>query len=435
MWFSAAAGVCDVDGSGHVQKKLADVAPALEKGRFAKLWRGLRAVDPTDQLEVDERHLRFVVVGDKPPGVRLPLALPAPWSGTVDIVPRSDARYCAKASVVLFDKELREATFEGLPVDVTVTLGKKGQAARTVRVPHDGLVFTSSYLAAQVGDHDQMRLYVGDGPPEEDLLEADGADLYLKSLSALDPSIVDDIRAHPSQEAQRVLFAEVAASLKSSLPKWSPEKRIAELQRFDEKAMPPEERPLLHFWKQELGRRSERADYSVHLIIDDAVQSLWIDGVEVFNRKRGMPTGFDMKVPKEAVRAWIVTDQVHDTRAVLQGGEIYSVTSTFVQYVRGGARRECVRVVGALPGVKDIRWREISGTQTPMMGDDETYRPSGASAERAVSVVPGGDARPFPPVPLVYSYTHPGLYKWTLAKDGAVKLELIEDESVCVVKK
>src|SRR5262249_2774247 len=138
----------------------------------------------------------------------------------------------------------------------------------------------------------------------------------------------------------------------------------------------------------------------------DAVQALWLDGVAVFDRAKGTPTGFDVKVPKDAVRAWIVTaDQVHDTRAVLRGGEIYSVTPTFVQPVKGGVRRECVRVGGKLPEGKVIRWREISGTQTPMLGDDETYRPSGASAERAFSVVPGGDARPFPPVPLVYSYT------------------------------
>jgi hypothetical protein len=69
-----------------------------------------------------------------------------------------------------------------------------------------------------------------------------------------------------------------------------------------------------------------------------------------------------------------------------------------------------------------------------MNGPDETYRPSVASAERALTVVPGGDTRPFPPVPLVYSYTHAGLYKWTLAKDGGVRLELVDDTSVCPEK-
>ena len=39
----------------------------------------------------------------------------------------------------------------------------------------------------------------------------------------------------------------------------------------------------------------------------------------------------------------------------------------------------------------------------------------------------------FPPVPLVYSYTHPGLYKWTLQKDGSVKLELVDDPTLCTI--
>jgi hypothetical protein len=200
--------------------------------------------------------------------------------------------------------------------------------------------------------------------------------------------------------------------------------------------MAPEIRPLLHFWKMELGVRTAapKGSQSAHIIIDDAVQALWLDGNEVFDRKKGMPTGFDVRVPAEGVRAWIVTDQVHDTRALLKAGEIYSVTATFVQPVKGGPRRECVRIGGKLPFDKDIRWREISGTQTPMLGDDETYRPSGASAERSFSVVPGGDSRPFPPVPLVYSYTHPGLYKWTLGKDGGVTLDLVDDPGVCLAR-
>jgi hypothetical protein len=37
-------------------------------------------------------------------------------------------------------------------------------------------------------------------------------------------------------------------------------------------------------------------------------------------------------------------------------------------------------------------------------------------------------------VPLVYSYTHAGLYKWTLAKAGGVKLELVDDTTICPEK-
>ncbi len=420
------------------KEPLKAAVPALGKGPFARLFTGLDAVGAQSSLVVDEHHVTFALAGDRAlPTLRVSLALPAPWRGVVDLVPRKvEGAWCSRATAVLFDKDLREATFSGLPVDVSVTIGKRGQAARTFTVKPDAVSLSSDVLSVTLGDAGEMRLYVGDGPPDEEVLEQDGADLYLKSLAALDPGLVDEMRAHPSAQAQRVLFAEVAASLRSELRTWTPERRLKEIQRFDERAMPAELRPLVHFWRTELQPSAQKRDASAHLIVDDAVQSLWVDAVEVFNRKKGTPTGFDLKVPREAVRFWIVTSEqgtpvVHDTRAVLRGGEIYSVTSTFVQHMRGGARRECVRVGGKLPFHKDIRWREISGTHTPMLGDHETYRPSVASAERALSVVPGGDSRPFPPVPLVYSYTHPGLYKWTLAADGGVKLELVDDPKLC----
>jgi hypothetical protein len=410
--------------------------PALDKSRFARLFQNVKALDVESSLDVDERKVKLTLFGDRAPSpLRLPLALPAPWSGTVDIVPRAvEGRWCAPVNATLFDQDLREAAVDGMPVDVSVTVQKKGQPAKTTTIQQDGLVFAPDALVAKAGDSDKLRLYVGDGPPSDDVLAVDGADLYMKSLAALEPAIVDDIRTHPSVEAQRVLFAESAASLRSSLPSWRPEKRLAEVARFDENSMPVELKPLLHFWRTEFSVRKTwpKDAPKAHVIVDDAVQSLWLDGVSVFDRAKGTPTGFDVRVPHEAVRAWIVTsDQVHDTRAVLKGGEIYSVTPTFVQPVKGGVRRECVRVVGKLPQGKVIRWREIAGTQTPMLGDDETYRPSGASAERAFSVVPGGDARPFPPVPLVYSYTHAGLYKWTLAGDGSLELDVVDDQAVC----
>ena len=410
-----------------------DVLPSLEKTRFARLFANARALDPDSRLDVDERKVTFTLAGDaRVPAVRLPLALPPPWSGTVAIVPRAvEGRWCAPVHATLFDQDLREADVEGMPLDLEVTVQKRGAPAKTTSIKQDALVFTPNAIVAKSGDADALRLFIGDGPPDDDVLELDGADLYMKSLAAIDPAIVDDIRAHPSPQAQRVLFAEVAASLRSSLPQWRPDKRLAVAQRFDEKAMPPELKPLLRFWKEELGRKGATAHgATAHIIVDEAVQALYLDGVAVFDRKAGTPTGFDIKVPKQALRAWIVTDeQVHDTRAVLRPGEIYNVTPTFVQAVKGGGvRKECVRVVGKLPFDQTIRWREIAGIQTPLLGDDETYRPSGSSTERAFSVIPPGAPRPFPPVPLVYSYTHPGLYKWTLGADGSVKLELIDDE-------
>ncbi|HEY4221031.1 MAG TPA: hypothetical protein VGO62_06805, partial [Myxococcota bacterium] len=279
---AGARPTCDVDGAGHIQKRVKDVVPTLEKGRFQKLFTGLRAVDPNSVLDVDERHITFTLVGDKPlPALHLPLALPAPWSGFVDVTARPvEGRFCAHTEAVVFDTELRQVSVDGLPLDLAVTVVKKekGAVARTFSVKQDGLVFTQDTVVARAGDAGEMRLYVGDGPPGDDSLEVDGADLYLKSLSALDPGIVDDIRAHPSPQAERVLFAELAAQLRSSLPQWSPKKRLDAIARFEVKDMPSEIRPLLHFWKTELGVRTAapKGALSAHIIIDDAVQALWL---------------------------------------------------------------------------------------------------------------------------------------------------------------
>lgn len=446
---AVAPAPCDIDGSGHVDKPLAVAVPALIKGGWlpAKIWSGLRAVDVSSALEVDETVLRFILAGERAmPVTRLPLALPSPWSGSIELSPRAvEGGFCARAEVVLFDKELRRARFVGLPYDVKVSFARKGAAARTIAVRQEALVFSSGTIDAQVEGERGVRLWIGDGPPDEAALLVDGADTYMSSLAALGSDVVDDIRRAPSKQAQRVLFAEAAAAWRADLRSWTPARRIDAIARFDEKAMPAATRPLLRFWKSELspGLAAEaRASASARLLVDDAVVALWIDGIEVFARDRGMPTSVEVPAPKVGVRAWIVTKEsgvpvVHDTRAVLRAGEIYAVTSTFVQHVRGGGRRECVRVSGALPFGKDIRWREISNAPStrpgPMLGDDETYRPSVSSAERALTVVPGGDTRPFPPVPLVYSYTHPGTYKWTLAKDGGVSLDLVVDDKLCPV--
>lgn len=445
MLDAATAASCEVDASAP-SKAVASVAAALvkESPLPEKFWRGARASGVREALEVDERVLRFSLVGDKPlPAARLPLALPSPWSGSVDVTSRSDGgAWCATSEVVLFDKELRRASLAAFPVDVTVTFAKKGVAPRTRTIAHDTLVLAPGLLDAVREDGTSTRLWIG-GVPDEAALLADGADTYMKFLAALGDDVLEDIRKNPSRDAQRILFAEAAASWRADLGTWLPRARIDTIARFDEKAIPEDARALLKFWKQELSPKKIAVGVgagTARLIVDDAVLALWIEGVEVFDRSKGMATSIELKAPKAAVRAWIVSqvagkEVVHDTRAFLRAGEIYAVTSTFVQHARGGARRECVRVVGALPFEKDLLWREISNAPStrpgPMLGVEETYRPSVASAERALTVVPGGDTRPFPPVPLVYSYTHPGLYKWTLGKDGSVKLELVDDAGSC----
>lgn len=443
------AGPCATDDGGP-PVPVDEAAPLLVKAAaIGRALRGLSALSPATSLEVDEQHTRFVLSGDKALApVRLPLALPAPWSGTLELVPRPvRGRFCAGTTVVVFDDELRRAELTDLPVDVAVTITRRGRAPRTVRSSPQALVVSPETVTLG-GEAGAPTLFVAARKrtlPRDELLEGDGAARYMAGLAALFPEVAADIRAHPSREAQRVLFAEMAASLRAELGTWTPERRLAEIARFDERAVAEEQRPLWSFWKAELGVRKTPRTAGMapaRLIVDDAVDALWIDGVEVFDRDRGTPTSVEVQVPQDAVRAWIVTSAassaggqdrsvVHDTRAVLRPGEIYSVTSTFVQHARAGTRRECVRVSGALPGKKDIRWREVSGARPAMLGDDETYRPSVPLAERVLTVVPGGDARPFPPVPLIYSYTHPGTYKWTLSETGGATLELIEDPAIC----
>lgn len=451
------SGGTTCDGGDGSRQSVDETAPLLVRSTpLGRTLRGLSATAVGTSLEVDEQHTRFTLTSDEPLApLRLPLTLPSPWNGTLQLTPRPGVqRWCARVTVVVFDKELRRAELSALPVDVTITVTRRGQAPRTFTSSPASLVVTSAAIALgpEPGSPVLVVATRNRALPGDELLEGDGAaemdaSRYMASLAALFPDVARDIRARPSREAQRVLFAEMAVSLRAELGAWTPARRLAEIARFDEKAVSEGQRALLSFWKAELAVRRARSETSssapARLIVDDAVKQLWIDGVEVFDRDKGMPTSVELVPPAEAVRAWIVSsapatddptrsiDVVHDTRAVLRPGELYSVTSTFVQHARPAARRECVRVAGTLPGGKDIRWREVSGARTALLDDDETYRPSVASAERVITVVPGGDARPFPPVPLIYSYTHPGTYKWTLAKDGGVTLELVEDEAIC----
>lgn len=444
---AAGAPPCDGRGDGAGLSLAAAVPRLASSGALpAKFWKGAHVLDLSEALEVDERVVRFALVGEKPlPATRLPLALPSPWVGTLDVAPRG-GELCSAAEVTLFDGELRRAAFSALPVDVTVTFTRKGVAPRTRTFPHDTFVVGPRFIEVGSEGASPVRLWLG-AAPDVDALFADGAGSYVKFLDALGGDVLDDIRKSPSPDAQRVLFAEAAASWRQDLGSWLPRSRIDTIARFDERLLASagaDARALLRFWKQELspGKIAVGAgEASARLIIDDAVTAVWIEGVEVFDRAKGMPTSVEIRPPKTAVRTWIVSrsnsgkEVVHDTRAVMRAGEIYAVTSTFVQHARGGARRECIRVVGELPFDADLLWREISNAPPtrpgPMLGVTEAYRPSVPSAERALTVVPGGSTRPFPPVPLVYSYTHPGLYRWTLAKDGSVKLELVDDAGSC----
>lgn len=123
---------------------------------------------------------------------------------------------------------------------------------------------------------------------------------------------------------------------------------------------------------------------------------------------------------------------VHDTHAVLKKGELYSVAKTVVQHVGAGARRECLRVDGTLPSRQRIYWRDLGQPPGPILGAEDAYRPPFDAAERSVTVVSNarGGAL-FPPIPLVYSYTHPGSYRWRLSQDGTVRLDLLDDDELC----
>jgi hypothetical protein len=135
---------------------------------------------------------------------------------------------------------------------------------------------------------------------------------------------------------------------------------------------------------------------------------------------------------------WIVSSDaakpptVHDTHAVLKKGELYSVAKTVVQHVGAGARRECLRVDGVLPSRQPIYWRDLGTPPGPILGVNDAYRPPFDAAERSVTVVSNARAGAlFPPIPLVYSYTHPGSYRWLLSADGTVRLDLVEDDALC----
>jgi hypothetical protein len=168
---------------------------------------------------------------------------------------------------------------------------------------------------------------------------------------------------------------------------------------------------------------------------------VWLDGRRVFERSDGSSASVEVPAKRTAVRVWVVFregehERVFDTNAVVLPGQIYNVGEGRFAAVTGGGRRECIRVSGQLlteQGDKQpLRWRELGTPPGPLMGTNESFRPSGAQDRREIGVVDKDlFAARVPPLPLVHSYTHPGTYEWSVSPKGEVSLRLMDDLKLC----
>ncbi|MBI1944904.1 MAG: hypothetical protein HYS27_04365 [Deltaproteobacteria bacterium] len=424
---SASAGDCPAGRDGSLQK----VAPVLwNDARLSPLFRSFAVRAERSALVIDEHHLTLTLVARRAPRALLPLALPAPYVGSVSLALDVPIGGCVDVEVVLFDGALRSATFAA-PASLRGAIKSGERVHKSIETGAAAVTLAPGSVA--LGDEPGARLYLGQGAPDPTALLAEqgGIDGYLASLAAL------EVALSPAERA-RFDFLVTDRRLRRELSSMLPRARQTEIARFDEGALPKSEQPLLRFWRQQLNPASSPTDARARLLIDDQVDAVWVEGNEVYVRAPGVSSSVEVPLGDGAARVWIVstesgrTTTIHDTHAVLKKGELYSVAKTMVQHIGAGARRECLRVDGALPSRQRIYWRDLGTPPGPILGAEDAYRPPFDAAERSVTVVSNarGGAL-FPPIPLVYSYTHPGSYRWRLAADGTVRLDLIDDDELC----
>lgn len=411
-------------------KDVVKEAPELAKDeRYGALFRAFSVRSRVNELVIDERHVKLTLVARRAsPRAELPLALPGGAHGSVAVSLEVAAGACVEVDMVLFDGALRTVTVPAPRASLSGSVRSKGKAPVPVEIGAPGLMLTPVFMS--LGD---TRLYVGKGLPDPTalLVEDGGIDAYLDSLVSLGVTL-------GAADQARFDFLRLEQTWRRSLSTVLPRERQEQIGRIPEAKLPPTEAALLRFWRQQLGPASSPTDARARLLIDDAVEAVWVDGAEVYVRAPGASPSVEVSIGEGAVRVWIVSSEggkpstVHDTRAVLRKGELYSVAKTVVQHVGAGARRECLRVDGALPSKHKIYWRDLGTPPGPILGVEDAYRPPFDAAERTVTVVSTARSGSlFPPVPLVYSYTHPGTYRWRLLADGTVRLDLVEEDALC----
>lgn len=422
----AAAAPCPAGRDKDVLKE----APELARDeRYGALFRAFAVRSRVNELVIDERHVKLTLVAKRAsPRAELPLALPAGVSGSVTVSLEVGAGSCVDVDMVLFDGALRSVTVPAPRATLSGAVRTRGKAPVPVEIGAPGLLMTPVFVS--LGD---TRMYVGKGLPDPIALlgEDGGIDAYLASLTPLGVVL-------GAADQARFDFLRLEQTWRRSLSTALPRERLEQIGRIPEAKLPPTEAALMRFWRQQLSPSSSPTDARARLLIDDEVEEVWVDGTEVYVRAPGASPSVEVSIGDGAVRVWIVSSEggkpstVHDTRAVLKKGELYSVARTVVQHVGAGARRECLRVDGALPSKHKIYWRDLGTPPGPILGVDDAYRPPFDASERTVTVVSNARSGSlFPPVPLVYSYTHPGTYRWHLLADGTVRLDLIEEDALC----
>jgi hypothetical protein len=425
---------CDLGGAPILR-----AAPELKQLQGARaLFGAARAQKGPERTDVDER-VTPLTIGVQADGMNatLPLALPRGARG--DLVLSFTAHACLEAQLVHDANDVSRLEWVW-PIQAKLTF-KRGAAPaveRNIKLERITLHATHVVLVSTTGE--EQSVYLGKKLPDAALLhERGGARAYLSSLAALDGALTDDINADASPAAQAIVFLAQAERLRHEIASLPPARRLELAQKIRPSGLPATLGPLARYWQQQLSANPQTARGSARLLVGDDVEQVFIDGVSVFERNSGASSSVEIGAPELAVRVWIVPRgdavQVFDTNAVVKSGQIYDVGAQRFGGVSGGARWECIRVRGTLPGHSGggpFRWRELGTPPGPLMQHDEAFRPSGAQDRREVGVTAMDmSAARVPALPLVYSYTHPGSYEWTIRPDGSAQLRLLTDEKLC----
>ncbi len=435
-----AAPVCAVDG-----QPVAVVLPMLKSTLGPALsgwWQGARAVAGDSELVIDERVTTYTVAVPHARTVAVPVALPDPWRGALLVTPQPGA--CLTVRVYRTDDELARISIDGPALAWRAARAGGPAIEKTLSGP---LVWTGNRINVSDGNGIPLWLYGGRALPSERALYAgastsgEGAAAeevalaYTTTLAALDAQLSTDLTGSSSSGARTVAFMAAAGQLRKDAALWLPARRVAWGRALDVSSLPSSLRPLARFWQSEFAADTSTTPASAVLLVDDTSDEIWLDGVQVYARNRGDALRLSVPARAAASRIWVVyadrasnTSRVFDTRAALRAGDIYNVGGNVVAPVAAGARHECVRVTGTLPGNIPLRWRELGSPPGPILDASDAYRPSSAQDRREVAIVDyAGMAASLPPVPLVYNYTHAGVYNWTLSSSGALRLQVNSD--------
>ncbi len=446
---SAPEAPCALELKGRQAQKVSD-SPFAAVGTlphwgalFAQMY--VTAVEPAKSRGRDVSQSFYLFNDSQAPKVAVPIAVPEPLKGTVEVTPPPPHAegWCTRATLRMRDGQLSSLDVDNGPFDVRASVTRQGRALWSKQLKAQAVSFTPTTLDASGEKGESVRLPVGATPAEPSEAE----------LAALE-ELFQRLKVDPVQELERAPKAAPAVYVELALERLSDEALSAPEQRFkllkllgtlDASGYPAPLARELAYWRStmaSIGAPAGRATLEISSEEKDIAQ-LWVFGRKLFDAKQaGAKRQLTVELPASgAVRVWVVQQvkakegaltSTADFWAVLRDGQTYLVEpeGLALKSTAGDDQvlmRDCaVLVADDKLGAALAGWREANQRKSIPLGQPAAPRATGSTrAWVAVSKERRrASAAPFPPESLVYAYTHPGTYRFALEPDGSLRLSL-----------